>query len=188
MKARYLMVAALMLFGLWQSGEGLYIEAKAWLAQQLLQAAWRDTREGAVRATPWPWADTWPVARLKVDRLGVDQIVLAGASGRTLAFGPGHLFGSALPGGEGNSVISGHRDTHFAFLRELRIGDRLDIVQPDGGRARYAVYRTSVRHQDDVSVLILPDTQLTLITCYPFAALAPGGDESFVVEAQPVLM
>ena len=50
---------------------------------------------------------------------------LAGVSGRTLAFGPGHVDGTPLPGDPGNSVLSGHRDTHFAFLRELRSGDIL---------------------------------------------------------------
>lgn len=188
MKIRRLVVVSLIALGLWQFGQGIYIEVKAWLAQQLLLQAWSDTRQGEPQVTPWPWADTWPVAKLKVERLGVDQVVLAGASGRTLAFGPGHLFGSAVPGGEGNSIISGHRDTHFRFLKELQLGDHLEVVRSDGRRVQYAVYRRTVRHQDDVSVLNLPDTQLTLITCYPFEALVPGGPERFVVEARPVLM
>ena len=60
-------------------------------------------------------------------RFSQDVIVLAGASGRTLAFGPGHLDGSARPGEPGNCVLSAHRDTQFAFLRRLEIGDLLDL-------------------------------------------------------------
>ena len=41
-----------------------------------------------------------------------------------MAFGPGHLSGTPLPGEAGNAVVSGHRDTHFAFLRGLREGTR----------------------------------------------------------------
>nr|WP_245832002.1 sortase [Solemya velesiana gill symbiont] len=123
---RYL-AAGLLLFGGWQLSEGIYIEAKAVVAQMLLQQAWQETRQGGSQVIPWPWADTWPVARLKVARLDIDQVVLAGASGRTLAFGPGHLFGSAPPGEEGNSVISGHRDTHFHFLKTLKSGDLIEL-------------------------------------------------------------
>ena len=66
-----------------------------------------------------PGADMRPLARLRQPRLDVTQVVLDGASGRVLAFGPGHVTGSALPGVNGNIVISGHRDTHFRWLRDL---------------------------------------------------------------------
>ena len=62
-------------------GKGLYIHAKAWAAQLLIHRAWSATLQGQADARPWPWADTVPRARLVVPRLGVDQIVLAGASG-----------------------------------------------------------------------------------------------------------
>ena len=42
---------------------------------------------------PWRWADTSPIARLEVPRLGVRRVVLAGATGAVLAFGPGHIHG-----------------------------------------------------------------------------------------------
>jgi len=179
----------LLMGGLWQLGEGAWIHAKAMLAQQLLQQAWEHVEQGEVGAKPWPWADTTPLARLRVDRLGVDQIVLAGASGRTLAFGPGHVTGAALPGGEGNVVISGHRDTHFQFLRELKGGDQIELELPDGGVERYAVLHQAVYHQDDV--WLMQDSlyqQLTLITCYPFDDPVPGGELRYVVEAEKMVM
>ncbi|MSQ60616.1 MAG: sortase [Betaproteobacteria bacterium] len=108
---------------MWQASEWVYIHAKAWAAQKLIAAGWGRSLASGAGVKPWPWADTHPVARLEAPRLRVALMVLAGASSRTLAFGPGHMNGTPLPGGAGNSVLSGHRDTHFAFLRELRPGD-----------------------------------------------------------------
>lgn len=180
------MVMVLLLgVGGWQLGQGVWIHAKALLAQQLLQQAWADSLGGEQRVRPWPWADTWPLARLRVNRLGVDQILLAGASGRSLAFGPGHVGGTAAPGTEGNSVISGHRDTHFRFLKQLQNGDRLEIQLPDGRFARYAVTAAEVHHQDEAWLLSPTlSSQLTLITCYPFDAPIPGGPLRYVVTAK----
>ena len=174
----------LLVGGLWQLGEGAWIHTKALLAQQLLQQAWERVKQGEAGAKPWSWADTTPLARLRVVRLGVDQIVLAGASGRTLAFGPGHVTGAALPGSAGNVVISGHRDTHFRFLQELKTGDDIELELPGGGSAHYAVIHQTVHHQDDV--WLMEDSshqQLTLITCYPFDDPVPGGVLRYVVTA-----
>ncbi|MGB8276306.1 MAG: class GN sortase, partial [Alphaproteobacteria bacterium] len=52
------LVFVLVLLAAWQGGEGLYIHAKAWLAQALLEEAWAKARNGAVAPRPWPWADT----------------------------------------------------------------------------------------------------------------------------------
>jgi sortase A len=184
---RRLLALLLILGGSWQVAAGGYIQAKAWLAQYLLQSAWQTTQAGGKRIRPWPWADTWPLARLRVPRLAVDQVVLSGASGRTLAFGPGHLPGTALPGQAGNSVISGHRDTHFRFLRDLRPGDRLELTPANGAGLMYAVVSAEVHDQSDLWLLEQGQTLLTLITCYPFDALTPGGSERFVIRAIPVL-
>ena len=53
-------VAALLALGFWQLGQGAYIPAKAWFAQELMQRAWLRASAGEDRAAPWPWADTWP--------------------------------------------------------------------------------------------------------------------------------
>ncbi|UCE88716.1 MAG: class GN sortase, partial [Pseudomonadota bacterium] len=77
----WLLAGALALPGAWQLGHGAWIYAKAVLAQHLLHSAWQHTlAQRAVssqpRILPWPWADTWPVARLQVPRLDVDLVVL----------------------------------------------------------------------------------------------------------------
>ncbi len=189
---RRLLPAALsllfLLLACWQIGEAGYIRAKAELAPVLLQRSGEEAVESGGRVRPWPWADTWPVARMRVRRLGVDQVVLAGASGRTLAFGPGWMEGTAGFTATGNSVVSGHRDTHFAFLQALRPGDLIEVTPRGGGEIRYAVLELSVVDQEALWVLDQGQPGLTLITCYPFDAIAPGGRERLVVVAEPVVL
>ena len=148
-----------------------WIHAKATLAQVLLDRSWQARLTGVDEgdAKPWPWADTTPIARLQVPRLDVDQVVLAGASGRSLAFGPGHLTGTALPGERGNSVITGHRDTHFDFIGELKTGDTFRLQRPDGSWARYRVAGGEVVDARTAQLDAAPDrSAVTLVTCYPF--------------------
>jgi sortase A len=166
-------------------GNGLYIYAKAELAQVLLHAAWARTQVSGAPFKPWPWADTHPVARLIAPGHAADLLVLSGASGRTLAFGPGHLDGSASPGAVGNSVITGHRDTHFRFLQDVAAGDALLVEVRNGTRRHFRVRRTYIA---DFRALEIPrDTptpMLTLVTCYPFDAVNPGGPLRYVVVAE----
>jgi sortase A len=82
-------------------------------------------------------------------------------------------------------VISGHRDTHFAFLRRLGVGDEIVLEAPDGRRHRYVVASTHVVDRHDVRVVAdAGDTRLTLVTCYPFDAVRPGGPLRYVVVAR----
>ena len=161
--------------------------AKAGLAQLLLQRAWTRSLEGAARPKPWPWADTWPVARLQMPRLSVDLIVLAGAHGRTLAFGPGHVGSSGLPGQEGTMVLVGHRDTHFQFLREVRQDDRLEIVGTDGTIYHYRVTEQQVMDSRRSHIATSDEREeLILVTCFPFDAITSGGPLRYVVRAEGI--
>lgn len=163
----------------------LWLPAKAALAQQLLQRAWAAHLADGGQHRPWPWADSHPVARIRQSRLGIDQIVLAGDSGRVLAFGPGWTEASAAPErGVGNIVISGHRDTHFRWLRDLRPGDFLELQTARGWRG-YRVNAQAVvdaRHQRLSPTS--PEDHLQLVTCWPFDALAAGGPMRWVVSLQ----
>lgn len=178
-------VACLLSLGFLQLGQGAYIPAKAWLAQELMQRAWTRTGSGEVRATPWPWADTWPIARLTARSGDVDLIVLAGASGRTLAFGPGHMSASAMPGETGNAVIAGHRDTHFRFLKDVQPGELLRFESSNGERYLYKVIDAEIVDSRKGSLAL--DTEsamLSLVTCYPFDAKEVGGPLRYVVTAR----
>jgi sortase A len=164
--------------------DGGYIVAKAALGQALLERAWRASRATGVAVKPWPWADMHPVARLIAPAQHADVIVLAGATGRTLAWGPGQLDGSARPGDAGNTVFTAHRDTHFAFLAHLRRGDLLEVERLDGARVRFRVDATAIVDVAALELRARTDAPtLTLVTCYPFDAIAPNTPLRFVVSA-----
>lgn len=170
--------------GLWQTGAGLWIYVKARLAQLLLERAWTRAVTGEQEPKPWPWADTWPVARLKNSRLGIDLIVLAYAGGQALAFGPAQVPGSPMPDRNGTAVLTGHRDTHFAFLRKLQPADLLSLEMPDGRTTRYMVREATVMDSRTGAIASDGIPRLALITCYPFDAIRPGGPWRFVVMAE----
>jgi sortase A len=180
-----IIVSILLVLSLWQLGAGSYVYAKAKVAQWLMHEAWKKTLKGERNVKPWSWADTWPVSRLIVPEHDIDVYILQGSSGRTLAFGPGHMPNTPLPGDPGNSVVGGHRDTHFRFLQDVRIGDIFIIETPDSMRIKYQVSeRSIVDHNDTAQVLDQADDELTLVTCYPFDAIIAGGNLRFVVEAR----
>jgi sortase A len=187
LRRRWRILALLLaLLAAWQLASAASLPAKAWLAQLLIHRAWATALATGTAPPPWPWADTEPVARLRVPALGVDQIVLAHATGRTLAFGPGHLDGSPTPGAPGLSIVSGHRDTSFAFLARLAPGAGLELQRSDGRRIAYRVSRVDIVDARRVRLPRIADgpSRLMLTTCYPFDALLPGGPLRYVVLAE----
>jgi len=178
------LTVCLLAVGGWQLGEGSWIYAKARLAQFLLQRAWSRTLAGEAQVTPWPWADTWPVTRLTVSTKSIDLIVLNGAYGRTLAFGPGYVEASAFPGSNGTTVLTGHRDTHFRFLQTLRKGDELKLETARGITLRYRVREARIADaRTDAFIVQMNQPVLLLLTCYPFDAVTPGGHLRYMVTA-----
>jgi sortase A len=167
----------LALFGLILFGQGAYIHAKALLAQILLERAFDATVATGHPTKPWSWADTWPVARIEVKRIGASAIVLSGSSGQALAFGPGHVELTPDAGERGVAVYSAHRDTHFKFLQNVAVGDEIDVTRSDGKTFRYRADSTSVVRFDASGIDPLADGyQLVLSTCWPFDALTSGPD------------
>ena len=165
--------------------DGFWIQGKAVLAQRLIAQAWRQTLATGKQVPPWRWADTWPVARLKFERRDVTLLVLEGSNGGALAFGPGHMPGTAMPGEPGTSVIAGHRDTHFRVLASLAIGDALAVQTRDGSWQHYTVDALDVVDTRDypVRAVSLARDEIQLITCYPFDAIVPGGPLRYIVTA-----
>jgi sortase A len=185
MRKRSVFIGSLALAGVLSFGHGAYLLAKAQLAQILLERAWARTIHGERDVKPWRWADTWPVARLEFPRQRQSCIVLAGASGRTMAFGPGHVDGTASPEAIGNCVISAHRDSQFAVLREVEVGDAVVMQTRDGRAVRYRIIGHRIVNKYDTSPLEPSRGRiLTLITCFPFDAIRPGGPLRYVVVAQ----
>jgi len=172
----------LVVAALWQLGLAGWIQAKAITAQILLEHAWQQTLTEQKLIRPWPWADTWPVAELIVPGLDIEQIVLAGDSGATLAFGPGHSFAGAMPDERGTVMISGHRDTHFGFLQHLQKGQRI-ILKTRSGIHYYKVNKTEVVDSRSYNA-DADNNELLLVTCYPFNSVNSGGTRRYLVHAQ----
>jgi sortase A len=114
----------------------------------------------------------------------IDLIVLEGGSGRTLAFAPGHLSASVLPGETGNTIIAGHRDTHFQFLQYMKKGESILFETTAGKKHLYQVTGIDVVDSRRGSLVLDTDTpMLSLVTCYPFSAYEPGSPMRYVVTA-----
>ena len=181
-----LLVAGLVLVGSQQVVDAALIKSKAELAQVLIEKAWASTLASGESVRPWPWADTWPVARLSIPSRQVDLHVLHGARGNALAFGPGYEAASAAPGEAGLVVIAGHRDTHFSFIGQLAINARLSLQARDG---RWRHYRVSSLEVVDSESAQPPSAEerdgLLLLTCYPLDAIRPGGSLRYLAFAAP---
>jgi len=167
--------------GLALFGEQGYLALKARLAERLIERAYTTYMQDGGVHPPWSWADTHPIGKIGIPRLGVQRTLLAGASGTSLAFGPGHIDGTAAPNGPGNCCVAGHRDTSFAFLGDLQVGDVL-WVETRQARIHYRVTARSVRSMWERGVMDrTPERRLTLITCWPLDALMPGPERLVVV-------
>ena len=160
----------------------MWIPVKAEVAQLLLEQAWVRTQSGDLDARPWPWADTSPVGLLEVPGLGIRQIILSGTSGRNLAFGP-TLLSSPV---QGDLLLSGHRDTHFSFLKSLEQGELLRVTTLQGVREYRVSWLEVIDSRSHQLVLEPGSIRLTLMTCYPFHAATAGGPLRYVVTAEPV--
>ena len=169
-RTRAALVAAVLLVpGSWLVARAAWVSAKGAVGEVLIHRALAATLDDGVARPPWSWADMHPVARLSVPRLAVERPVLSNATGSALAFGIGHVDGTAEPGAPGNCVLAGHRDSWASFLRDLRASDDV-VVETPSGRAVYRVALTSVVSGDDGRVLRDDGRdRLTLVTCWPFS-------------------
>jgi sortase A len=124
-----------------------------------------------------------PLFKMSIPRRNVHFTVVEGTTPGALRKGPGHLEGSSLPGGAGNVVIAGHRDTHFRALKDVLIGDEIRVVSATDDYI-YRVVDVRVVSPRDTSVL-RPQAHgsLTLITCYPFRFFGPAPDR-YIVQAR----
>ena len=172
---RWLMpkVIILLVFAsLYHFGSAAYIHSKARVAQWFLDDTWQQSLASKSIVQPCFWSDTYPVARLQVPRLNQDLVVLFGASAKVMSFGPGFHPDSSTPNQMGNTVISGHRDTHFSFLSRAKKGDLIHVQLSDGSEKTYQINELRITTPDDGQWLAqTQEDVLTLITCYPFDAV-----------------
>ncbi|WP_336971047.1 class GN sortase [Sphingobium aromaticiconvertens] len=172
---RRMMLVGLCAIGILLVARGAMIPAKAWVAQILLDRAFERSVASHKPVRPWPWADTAPVARIRVPRLGISEIILSGGSGQAMAFGPTLLPLQQESGHAPISIMAGHRDTHFTFLKDLKIGDMVDVEEVSGQHRRFRITRSQIVRWDRFGYprySISP--HLALATCYPFDAVERG--------------
>lgn len=125
------------------------------------------------------------IGRIEISRLGLSVMVMEGTGHTILRRAAGHITGTALPGETGNVGISGHRDTFFRPLRNIRVNDLITLTTLNG-EYRYRVVSTKVVDPSDLRVLApTPNAVLTLVTCYPFYFVGPA-PYRFIVRAERV--
>ena len=170
--------------GLGLMGEQVYLSLKGRLADCLLGRALAATLADGRPRRPWPGADLTTLARIEMPRQEMEWPVLSGAGGMSLAFGVGHVQGSAAPGELGRCALAGHRDRAFRRLAELAVGDAVFIHTAAGTRSYRVTARSIVDERESWVVDPLLGDGLTLITCWPIGALRPG-PKRFVVFCEP---
>ena len=171
------------IIGLILLGQGAYIHAKALRAQVLLERAFAETIATGHVTKPRSWEDTWPVVRIEMKQIHASAIVLEGSSSQALAFGPGHIELTPNAGERGVAVYAAHRDTHFRFLRDVTIGDEIDVTRSDGKTFPYrADGGSTVRFDNSGIGPLSKDYGLGLSTCWPLEALT-SGPERYVLHA-----
>ncbi len=125
------------------------------------------------------------IGRIEIPRLLVSAVVVEGIDRTTLRRAVGHIPGTALPGQPGNVGLSGHRDTLFRPLKDLKINDEVHFSTLKGN-FKYQVESLTVVEPDNVGVLARSDENvLTLVTCYPFYYVGPA-PRRFIVRARLV--
>jgi sortase A len=121
------------------------------------------------------------IGRLEIPRLGLSAMLIEGDDQKTLRRAVGHIPGTPLPGQPGNVALTGHRDTFFRPLRNIRASDII-VVTTLQGQYRYRVVSTRVVSPDNVAVLNPSAGEiLTLVTCYPFYFVGAAPDRFIVL-------
>lgn len=122
---------------------------------------------------------------LSIPKIKANLAIVEGTNPDDLEKGVGHYKGSYFPGDQGQIVLSGHRDTVFRKLGELKIGDPL-LVKIASGNHQYKITRTKIVDSDDKSIITLQNSkeELVLTTCYPFRYVG-NAPKRYIIYAVP---
>jgi sortase A len=128
-----------------------------------------------VNATP-------PLAIFSIEKLNLQVPIYNGTSEYYLNRGLGRIKGMAKMDEVGNLGISGHRDGFFRVLKDIEVGDDIEI-QTTQGVESYAVTSITIIPKSDTSILEpTTDKTLTIVTCYPFYFVGHAPDR-YIVKA-----
>jgi sortase A len=125
------------------------------------------------------------IGRIEITRLRLSVMVVEGVDKANLRRAVGHIPGTALPGEAGNVGLAAHRDTYFRRLKDVKIGDRIQLATLKG-IFKYEVVSLRVVEQDNIEVLAPSgENVVTLVTCYPFYFVGPA-PKRWIVRARQV--
>lgn len=156
---------------------------REWEAMQA-RAVYDEVAASALRPREVTIAHGAPVARLRIPRIGLDEIVLEGIDDDAMNGGPGHYPGSPLPGQAGNAIVSAHRDRHFRRLGQLAIGDT--VITESGSRTvQWVVVGRRIVDKDRPVLFPSRTATLTLTTCWPIQYFGSAPDR-LILTARPV--
>ncbi len=151
--------------------EGTGPDLSLWSPKRI--QAWKDS---FLKASPEA------LAVLRIPRISLEVPVLEGTDDWTLNRAVGHIEDTAGLGGNGNVGIAGHRDGFFRGLKDVAVGDALEL-ETQRGIERYLIERIWVVEPEDVSVLDpTPSPAVTLVTCYPFYFIG-SAPQRYIVRA-----
>jgi sortase A len=122
------------------------------------------------------------LAMMRIRRLGLEAPIFEGVDDLTLDRGVGHIPGTAQPGGMGNVAVAGHRDGFFRVLKDIALGDQIEVLTA-GEKYTYSVDQIVIVLPNDVSVLESGSAKsLTMVTCYPFYFVG-SAPKRYIVQA-----
>lgn len=185
---KHVFSSLLFLTGALLFGQGIYMDAKAKLSQILISSSWESRSLNTPPPKPWWWADTRAIAELQVPRLNKSLFVMQDDSGESLAFGPGYMPASAPVSGNGHTIIAGHRDSHFAFLKDIVVGDLILTENYHSIKQHYRVTKRQIIDVREQQIPLFDFAQLTLVTCYPFDDVIPGGPLRLIIHAELIVV
>ncbi|WP_306009537.1 class D sortase [Bacillus sp. MMSF_3328] len=123
---------------------------------------------------------------LEIPALKAELPIIEGTDEEELEKGVGHYAGTVFPGQKDQILLSGHRDTVFRKIGELKMGDELVVKMPYGDFT-YEIINSFIVDADDTTVIkpTAPEEILTLSTCYPFYFVG-SAPERYILTAKRV--
>jgi sortase A len=168
------LTAAFVITGSGMAAHSGYFYSRGLLVQMLLSDAWEKSKRTKKITKPWGRAETWPVGKLSIASIDLSSVILKDADNESLAIGPAHIAASAWPGGDGNIVIAGHRDSFFRNLGRVKRGEVIELESMSSVQY-FRVTEIQIADPEDIQwAENTADNVITLITCYPFTYVGPA--------------
>lgn len=126
--------------------------------------------------------ESLPVALLRMPGVDLEVPVFGDISERNLSRGAGWIPGTAPPNDGGNMAVAAHRDQYFRALKDVAVGDLLELESLTGP-LNYTVTSLTIVDPEDLWPLDPAEVDtVTLVTCYPFYFVG-SAPQRYIVQA-----